>query len=322
MRTIRIAYTDWWDGFEPSKYIYHEILSKHYNLEISDKPDYVFCSLYSHDCLKYDAVRIFTTGDNYTPDFNIYDYAIAFDYISFGDRYIRVPNWIMNPKYKNDVELMLHKHEGVSDKDYDERGFCSWVCSNGKGNSIRENMFTKLSEYKKVDSGGKFLNNIGCPEGVPDKIEFQKKYRFSFALQDSYNKGYLDEKLIQCFSARTIPIFWGDDTVDEFFNKGSFINAHEYASEEELIKEIIRLDNNKQEYLERLSIPAMKDTNYIGNIYEQLENFLVSIIEQPYEQAKRRTESNWSNYLENLYEKHLELSETPRKTRLFGRLFR
>lgn len=319
MRTIRVAYTDWWTGFEPAKYIYQEILSKYYNIEISDKPDYVFCSLYSHECLKYDAIRIFTTGDNYTPDFNLYDYAIAFDYLSFADRYIRVPNWIMNPKYKEDVELMLHKHENVKEEDYDRRGFCAWVCSNGKGNPIRESTFRKLSEYKLIASGGRYLNNIGQPNGVSNKIEFQKDYRFSFALQDSFKPGYLDEKLIQCFSARTIPIFWGDDTAYRFFNQKAFISAHDFNSQKEMIEEVIRIDNNKNEYLDRLSAPAMVDPDYIGKTYKLLEDFLINIIEQPLDKAKRRTMSTWSNYLKNIFEEANAVSNS--KKSLWNRLF-
>lgn len=318
MRTIKVAYTDWWDGFDPEKYIYHEILSEHYNIELSSQPDYVFCSLYSHECLKYDAVRIFATGDNYTPDFNLYDYAIAFDYMEFGDRYIRVPNWIMNPKYKKDVELMLHKHEDIDEDLYDKRDFCAWVCSNGKGNIIRESVFRELSEYKQVASGGRFLNNIGKPDGVSDKIEFQKKYRFSLALQDSFNRGYLDEKLIQCFSSKTIPIFWGDDTVTQFFNPKSFINAHDFVNRRDLIEEIIRLDNNKNEYLDRLAVPAMIDSDYITETYSALEKFLIHIIEQPIEKAKRRIQSNWSNYFEQVFANKLQ-NDSKKKRRIFFR---
>ena len=301
MRTIKVAYKDWWEGFCPEEYIYNEILSKHYNLEISEDPDYIFCSLYSFDCLKYDAVRIFTTGDNYTPDFNIYDYALAFDYISFGDRYIRVPNWIMNPRYKNDVELMLHKSENVSDSDYDDRKFCSWVCSNGNGDEIRQRLFKYISGYKQVDSGGRFMNNIGQPSGVEDKLDFQKKYRFSLAIQDSEAPGYLDEKLIQSFSSRTVPIFWGDNTVSDFFNPKSMINVHDYCSDKELLEDIINIDSDKKRYLDKLSCPAMKDTEYVKKTYENLESFLINIIERPLSEAKRRPRSVWHNQREKIF---------------------
>jgi len=300
-RTVKVAYTDWWAGFSPEKFVYNEILSKYYNIEVSDNPDYVFCSLYSYDCLKYDAIRIFYTGDNYVPDYNIYDYAISFENMQFEDRFIRVPNWIVSPVYKRDVDLMLHKHEVITDDLYDDRKFCSWVCSNGRGDPIRKDFFEKLSEYRQVDSGGRYLNNIGKPEGVKDKIDFQRDYRFSIALQDSCRNGYLDEKLINCFSSKTIPVFWGDQTVEEMFNKESFINLHNYDSLEGAIEEIKRLDSDKNEYLRRLRIPAMKKPEYVQERYEALEKFLLHIFEQPIEKARRRTVSTWGNFVRDLY---------------------
>ena len=229
MKTIKIAYMDFWPGFEPNSCIFNKILSKYYNIEISEKPDYVFCSLYSFDCLKSDAVRIFYTGDNYTPDFNIYDYALAFDYITFNDRYLRVPNYFINLKYEKAVDLMLHKHENVTDKDFDERKFCSWVCSNGNGNPLRERLFNYISTYNIVDSGGRFLNNIGKPNGVDDKIKFQNnnyqqydKNKFTtfytthsnatlaFKLYDNPENDILGE-IIYDVNGQTGPNIWGKD---------------------------------------------------------------------------------------------------------------
>ena len=53
--------------------------------------DYIFHSCMGKDVLKYDGIRIFATGEYITPDFNICDYALAFDHIEFGDRYCRLP---------------------------------------------------------------------------------------------------------------------------------------------------------------------------------------------------------------------------------------
>lgn len=306
MKTIRIKYTDWWDGFDSDQYIYNKILSKHYNIVESDDPEYVFCSLYAHDCLKYDGIRIFTTGDNFVPDFNIYDYAIGFNPIIYEDRYLQAPNWIMNPRYENDVERMLHKHENVTEEDYYNRDFCAWVCSNPKGVSLRRDTFEKLSQYKGVASGGRWLNNIGVPDGVSDKIEFQSRYRFSLAIQDSENDGYTDEKLVQCFASRNIPVFWGDKTVDRLFNSDAMVDFYNFDGLDEVAREIERIDNDKDEYLKRLKVPAMRNPRYVEEKYDNLERFLLGIIEQPYSEARRRTKSVWATYYRDILVNHEE----------------
>ncbi len=306
MRTIRVKYTDWWTGFNPDQYIFNKILSRYYNVIESDDPEYIFTSNYSYDCLNYDSIRIFTSGDNIVPDFNIYDYAIGYNPIIYGDRYYQAPNWITNPRYESDVEKMLHKHEKVVETDYDDRGFCAWVCSNSKGSGIRKDTFEKLSQYRRVDSGGRWLNNIGEPDGVQDKIKFQSDYRFSIAIQDSENEGYTDEKLIQCFASRNIPIFWGDRSADKLFNSDAMVNFHLFESIEDVVKEVERLDNNKDEYLRRLAIPAIRNPQYIQQKQKGLEDFLINIVEQPLHYAKRRTESVWYTELINRLKKETE----------------
>ena len=169
-----------------------KILSKHYELVECDNPDYLFYSVFGYEHLKYDCISIFITGENFSPDFNVCDYAMGFDHISFEDRYLRVPLYLFYD-YADGVS------ERVSLTEDDIRSkckFCNFVYSNSKNASpIREEFFHKLSAYKTVDSGGRFLNNIGGP--VEDKDEFQKQYKFSIAFENSSTSGYTTEKLFE-----------------------------------------------------------------------------------------------------------------------------
>lgn len=294
MRKIKINYVDWWDGFNPKKYLINDILKKYYDIEISNEPDYIFCSVYSQNYRLYDCIRIFYTGENMSADFNSFDYAIGFDEMSFGDRYIRVPNYLMNPKYQLDVERMLNKHnecvEGVKTE------FCSFVCSNGKGDQIREDFLDCLSKYKKVNSGGRFRNNIGIQEGVPDKWEFQHKHKFSMAFENSSHKGYTTEKIVQSFAAGTIPIYWGDPDIKKYFNENSFVNVSDYNSLEDAVEKVKYIDSHEDIYMSMLKTPALNQENIIEDTYLQLEQFLLNIFEQPLHEAKRRTTSIWGEY--------------------------
>ncbi len=62
---------------------------------------------------------------------------------------------------------------------------------------VRNNFFLKISKYKKVDSGGLALNNIGYI--VKNKLEFIKDYKFTIAFENSSYSGYTTEKITDAF---------------------------------------------------------------------------------------------------------------------------
>ena len=81
---------------KPGDYPFKSILESHYDVEISDRPDYLFVTQnpksYRSLLLEYDSapIRIFNAGEAIVPDFNLCDYGIGFDPIDFGDRYFHI----------------------------------------------------------------------------------------------------------------------------------------------------------------------------------------------------------------------------------------
>lgn len=60
MKKIKIKYVDFWPSLNPEDFIFTKLLRKHFEVEISDNPDYIFYSLIGNkDYLNYDCVRIF-----------------------------------------------------------------------------------------------------------------------------------------------------------------------------------------------------------------------------------------------------------------------
>ena len=67
MKKIKIKYVDFWPSLNPEDFIFTKLLRKHFEVEISDNPDYIFYSLIGNkDYLNYDCVRIFYTGENWS----------------------------------------------------------------------------------------------------------------------------------------------------------------------------------------------------------------------------------------------------------------
>ena len=217
------------------------------------------------------------------PDFNWYDYAMGFHALSFGDRYLRFPLYVL---YKG--------FEGLSEKCFDastalDRKFCNFVYSNARwADPFRDRFFRELSKYKKIDSGGRHLNNIGGP--VADKMTFIRDYKFTIAFENSALPGYTTEKLMEPMVVNSLPIYWGNPCVEDDFNERSFIRVRSEVDMKRAIEEIIRLDTDDDAYLVKLSepwtLPDMRPADWLA----RLDAFLLSIFKQSPEEARRCTE--------------------------------
>jgi LPS biosynthesis glycosyltransferase-like protein len=278
MKTIKVKFVDFWDTFDPRHNFIADIISKKYRIEFSDTPDYLIFSVFGYENIDYhNCTKIFYSGENITPDFNICDYAIGFNFLSFGDRYIRMPFYTAYGVRQLAAPKVIVPEVVLN------RKFCSFVVSNAKRAPERERFFQLLSEYKQVDSGGRYKNNVGGP--VPDKNDFIKNYKFNIAFENSMCDGYTTEKIMEPMLVNSVPIYWGNKLIDRDFNPASFVNVSSYSSLEEAVEHIVRLDQNDDEYLSLLSAPWFNEENYL-NWEEQLIAFFDNIFEKPLSESR------------------------------------
>lgn len=286
MKTIKINFIDFWSDFDAKKSLAYNILSKHYNVIISNNPDYIFFNYNSKNHFKYnDCIKIFFTGENIVPDFNICDYAIGFSNLIFSDRYIKMPLFLF---YRDDIKRLKLKPKEIKCVPSEKTEFCSFVYSNSYASQKRIELFKEISKYKKINSGGKLLNNLEDKKNVENKYEFQNKHKFSIACENSSYPNYLTEKLLQSFAANTIPIYWGDPYVKEVFNEKAFINVADYKTYEELLEKIKEIDTNDALYVKILNEKTFCDDNYIDKMYKKYEDFLLNIFNQDKNDAIRK----------------------------------
>lgn len=282
------------DGFPINDEYFEYLLEKlkeKYEIIFSEEPDYLFCGCFSNEFLKYDCIKILFLGENISPDFNLYDYAIGFDYLNFADRYLRYPIYVY---WKKDFELAAHKHERSDEYFLNKKKFCNFVYSNSDWNEkIREEFFKKLSAYKCVDAGGKVFNNIGYRVG--DKRAFQEEYKFAIVFENSSKPGYTTEKIINAYAAGNIPIYWGNRNIEEEFNPKSFINVFNFNSLEECIEYVEKVDSDDELYLQIQREPIFngKGAEMYYKQKDMLVEFLSHIFEQQYADAKRVADSRY-----------------------------
>ena len=107
---------------------------------------------------------------------------------------------------------------------------------------------------------------------MADKLQFQRRYKFSIAFENSSYPGYTTEKLPDAVAARTLPIYWGNPLVAREFNPGRFLNYSDYGSDEALVEKIIELDRDDAKYLEYLRQPLFYDNQ--PNLYYDPQRLL------------------------------------------------
>lgn len=227
--TLRVAFTGFWPGFDPADNFIVKALDA--NWELSSVPDVVFFSCFSMDHRRYpESLKVFFTGENFRPNRIECDHAISFELDEREGKDIRWPlyNLYFDPIFEPIVER--------------RKKFCSMVVSNPKGRH-RLDFFRALSNYKKVDSGGRTLNNVGGP--VEDKMRFLGDYKFSIAFENAYYPGYTTEKILQAKKAGCVPIYWGNPDIALDFNPESFVNAHSFRSFSQCVEYIEYLDKDE-----------------------------------------------------------------------------
>ena len=70
---------------------------------------------------------------------------------------------------------------------------------------------------------------------VQDKMGVIKNYRFVICYENCKDiKGYITEKIFDCFAAGTVPIYWGASNIEEYIPKECFIDRREYPDHEAL----------------------------------------------------------------------------------------
>ena len=287
MKKIKIKFVDFQNGYNIEKFYIKQRLSIHFDVELSDEPDWIIFSVFGDEHLRYnDCVKIFWTGENQCPDFNLCDYAIGFEHLIFGDRYLRFPLWL---NYPADVERVQDKHKDVSISR--KKDFCSFVYSNSNASPLRDEFFEALSAYKHVSSGGRYRNNTGS--AVADKLAFQLTHKFAIAFENASHPGYTTEKLTQAFAAQTVPIYWGDPRVTEDFNPKSFINCNDYSGLDEVVQRVREIDENDELWQQMVLTPAFNDGKLIEKYNEALDRFLLHVFSQEKEAAKRYSRDYW-----------------------------
>jgi hypothetical protein len=229
-------------------------LDRHYTLELSDDPDVLFFSVFGNEHKKYHCLKVLYTGENRKPPAEEYDFSFSFAATNAVNFYfplfVGYPYFWEFKKQQYSLEIQLLRH-------YTKLNFCNFIYSNANAHQ-RIEFCKKLMEYKKVDCPGSVLNNMPriSMDGM-DKLNFMKKYKFSIAFENESSLDYTTEKIYHSFLVGSIPIYWGNPEISQWFNPASFINCHDYSNFDQVIERIIEIDNDEALYQSYRNAPPL-----------------------------------------------------------------
>ena len=253
MERVLIDFVDF-PNLEQTHNLLRDLLSRRFELVLSHWPEFIFFTHEGQRHKLYSCTKIFYTHEAYRPNWKHCDYAILSikvdDPRAFHLPYYslwRSPDDLIRP-VGTDYRAMLKAKSGFC-------SFLTWYDDRTVRN--RSEFFKKLHARKSVDSAGRALNNTGwrVPLGREPKLEYLRRYKFNINFENNDVPGWTTEKLTDALAANTVPIFWGDITVKEQFNKEAFIDRRDFDSDEACIEYVLKVDADDELYLKYLSAP-------------------------------------------------------------------
>ncbi|NGX62905.1 MAG: hypothetical protein KR126chlam6_00307 [Candidatus Anoxychlamydiales bacterium] len=147
----------------------------------------------------------------------------------------------------------------ASNIDFKDKKFCTQIISNKTSDHISE-IYTErkkairffeehaIADFDLFGQGWNANEFISYKGSIANKIDVLKNYKFSICFENSKNiKGYITEKIFDCFHAKVIPIYLGADNITDYIPKNCFIDKRDFKSYPELFIYLKTMSN--EDYL-------------------------------------------------------------------------
>ena len=281
-----------YSSFKLSNCHFIKYLRQYFEIESSNNPDYVYYGSNWNGTIIYpNAINICMETENIFPDLNKCDYAIGYPFLVASDRYIQKSHAPSFMRYSQEIKNARKNVKKVRSK------FCGAMIKNRLGN-FRNKFIIELNKYKVVENAGKYRKNVNFIENpkshkYQNKVNFLKQYKFSIAMENSFNTGYISEKIITCFLAGTIPIYYGDTSLESFINPKTFIQIKPWDDIKEKIKLIKKIDTNDKLYFKMLNEDLNADTLISKLQAQDYQDMADYIFFQDKNKARRRGDSQY-----------------------------
>jgi len=92
-----------------------------------------------------------------------------------------------------------------------------------EGHALRQQIYDRLPALENIP-----VWKHRSPPIIDDKRTILEPYMFSIVPENSRASGYYTEKIVDCFIAKTIPVYWGCTDIAKHFNTDGIIQFENY----------------------------------------------------------------------------------------------
>jgi hypothetical protein len=289
---MRVAFTDFWVGFDPSRSAIIQALLRGHDLEIAprDQADLLVFSVFGSEHAAFVGPKLHLTGENVRPRWDAADFCLGFDHIEH-PRYLRLPLPVHCA-----LDDRMHGRSELSGPAWHEREFCNFIYHQ-PGTPERRALFESIARYRPVTSPGRFLNNTQAPElsarydldWRSSKLDYQRRFRFTIAAENEAFPGYTTEKLWDALVAGTIPIYWGNPRVAEDVDPRAFIDCAAFPDFDAVAAHVRRVDEDP-----RLAAAYLEHRPWLVTPLERYEQAFHDFVERLIEFARERPRARFA----------------------------
>jgi hypothetical protein len=112
---------------------------------------------------------------------------------------------------------------------YYPHGSC-WITDENIGTQPKTHLCSIIASHKNQTTGHQLRHSVinhfkdritvlgRGYKAIADKIEGLGSYKYSIVIENSKQDDYFTEKLIDCFATGVIPIYWGTNNINKYFD--------------------------------------------------------------------------------------------------------
>ncbi|CAN7984400.1 unnamed protein product [Ixodes hexagonus] len=167
-------------------------------------------------------------------------------------------NWTMTYRFDSDLPLQygwLEKNKHAAPKKdhsplWKSKSLMAvWMVSHCGTHGGRDAYVEELKKYLKVDVYG-HCGDHNCSKGRGPSCysDFERKYFFTLAFENSICRDYVTEKFFTALRYDMVPVVFGGANYSQFAPRGSYIDALSFKSPKRLAEHLIRVAENFSAY--------------------------------------------------------------------------
>jgi hypothetical protein len=188
-------------------------------------------------------------------------------------------NFIAIPMIHNYINYYLRNYLNIEPSEYTEfkdKKFCLIINRSNLNNEIYyyKNILSEIGEIDHISLYNDYILKKSCYHSN-ELLNVFNKYKFILCFENSYNNGYITEKIFNCLFSKSIPIYKGSPIIGKYINNSAFISLEKFNND---IFEKIKNINNSNELFNNIINKNKISDEYTNEDYENklsyfIENF-------------------------------------------------